>query len=482
MALGNENDPSRNVSRTGSTEPLETGAADQTASWGDASKTSSAKTGEMPPVSNGPVPPNGAPAGKKKSRHFRVGRQGGSKGSGAAKRPGLRAFIGGLVGAAAACLIVLAVTGNLTNGGVTANTVDLGSDTNTTINVQGEDTSTLAETVAQKDVPSVVCIYVYTKQDSVSNFFGGVSDSSSEETESSLGSGVILSKNGYILTNYHVIEDASSLKVSVNGSMLDAKVVGTDESSDLAVIKVNATGLTPIEIGSSSDLKVGEWVMAIGSPYGMEQSVSTGIVSATSRSSASLQASDSSAVYTNMIQTDAAINPGNSGGALVDSDGKLIGINTMIASNSDSNSGVGFAIPVDYAIDIAKQLMKGETPSHAQLGVSAATVTSQNAKQYGLSVDSGAYVNSVSSGSGADNAGIEVGDIITKVGDTDIASATDLVVAVRSHNVGDSVTVEVNRNGETKSFDVTLGEDTDSTSSSGSSSSSDNANGGTNGN
>ncbi|MGI6536650.1 MAG: S1C family serine protease [Eggerthellaceae bacterium] len=390
----------------------------------------------------------------------------------------MRAFIGGLVGAAAACLIVLGVTGNLSNGGVTADTVDLGSDTNTTINVQGED-NTLAETVAQKDISSVVCIYVYTKQDSVSNFFGGVSDGSdtSTETESSLGSGVILSKNGYILTNYHVIEGASSLKVSVNGSMLSAKVVGTDESSDLAVIKVNATGLTPIEIGSSSNLKVGEWVMAIGSPYGMEQSVSTGIISATSRSSASLQASDSTAVYTNMIQTDAAINPGNSGGALVDSNGKLIGINTMIASNSDSNSGVGFAIPVDYAIDIAKQLMKGETPSHAQLGVSAATVTSQNAKQYGLSVESGAYVNSVSSGSAADSAGIKVGDIITKVGDTNITSATDLVVAVRSHNVGDSVTVEVNRNGETKSFDVTLGEDTDSTSNSSSSSSSSSTNG-----
>lgn len=462
MALDNENDPSGKVPRTGSTEPLETGAADQTASWGDATKTSSARTGEMPPVSNGPVPPNGAPAESGNSKFFR-GRKAraGSKGS-AGKRTGLRAFVGGLAGAAVACLLVLGVTGNLGNGGVAASTVELGSSTNTTINVQGED-NTLAETVAQKDISSVVCIYVYTKQNSISGFFGGVSDGSdSAETESSLGSGVILSKDGYILTNYHVIEGASSLKVSVNGSMLDAKVVGTDESSDLAVIKVNATGLTPIEIGSSSDLKVGEWVMAIGSPYGMEQSVSTGIVSATSRSSASLQASDSSAVYTNMIQTDAAINPGNSGGALVDSDGKLIGINTMIASNSDSNSGVGFAIPVDYAIDIAKQLMKGETPSHAQLGVSVATVTSANAKQYGLSVDSGAYVNSVSSGSGADSAGIKVGDIITKIGDTSITSATDVVVAVRSHSVGDSVSVEVSRNGETKTFNVTLGEDTDS--------------------
>lgn len=399
------------------------------------------------------------------------------------KGPGLKSFVGGLIGAALACIIVLAATGNLGNGGVTAETVDLGADTDTTINVSGEDT-TLAETVASKDISSVVCIYVYTQNSGVSSFFGGVADDSdsSGETESSLGSGVILSKDGYILTNYHVIEGASSLKVSVNGSTLDAKVVGSDESSDLAVIKVNATGLTPIEIGKSSDLKVGEWVMAIGSPYGMEQSVSTGIVSATNRSSASLQASDSSAVYTNMIQTDAAINPGNSGGALVDSDGKLIGINTMIASNSDSNSGVGFAIPVDYAINIAEQLIKGETPSHAQLGVSMATVNSQTAKRYGLKVDSGAYVNSVSSGSAADDAGIQNGDIITKIGDTEITSATDAMIAVRSHNPGDKVTVEFNRDGETKSVEVTLGKDTDSSSSANSSgsSSSDNSGSGQN--
>jgi S1-C subfamily serine protease len=404
------------------------------------------------------TPPVGAPVQEKKQK----------KGL----KTGVKAFIGGLVGAALACVIVLAATGNLGNGGVTAGTVNLGSDTNTTINVKGED-NTLAETVAQKDISSVVCIYVYQKDSGTSSFFGGVSDGDSTETQSSLGSGVILSKDGYILTNYHVIDGASSLKVSVNGSTLDAKVVGTDESSDLAVIKVNATGLTPIEIGKSSDLKVGEWVMAIGSPYGMEQSVSTGIVSATNRSSASLQASDSTAVYTNMIQTDAAINPGNSGGALVDSDGKLIGINTMIASNSDTNSGVGFAIPVDYAMHIAEQLMKGQTPSHAQLGVSMATVDSQTAKRYGLKVDSGAYVNSVASGSGADKAGIQNGDILTKIGDAKITSATDAMVAVRSHNPGDKVTVEFNRNGESKSVEVTLGQDTDNSNSSNGSNGSD---------
>ena len=173
------------------------------------------------------------------------------------------------------------------------------------------------------------------------------------------------------LTNYHVIEGADQLKVNAGGEEYTAQVVGTDESSDLAVLKIDATGLTAIEVGSSSDLAVGEWVMAVGSPFGLEQSVSTGIVSATSRTTSALNdsSSGSSAVYTNMIQTDAAINPGNSGGALVDKDGKLIGVNTLIASASGSSSGVGFAIPVDYAMNIAQQIIDGKTPSHAQLGI-----------------------------------------------------------------------------------------------------------------
>ena len=144
------------------------------------------------------------------------------------------------------------------------------------------------------------------------------SSSTQEYTQSSLGSGVILSDDGYILTNYHVIEGADKLQVVASGGEYEAKVVGTDPSSDLAVIKIEASGLPAVEIGSSSDLVTGEWVMAVGSPFGLEQSVSTGIVSAVSRSSSSLYSSESEAIYTNMIQTDAAINPGNSGGALVE--------------------------------------------------------------------------------------------------------------------------------------------------------------------
>lgn len=378
-----------------------------------------------------------------------------------AKQPsGAKTFLLGFAGAALACVIAvgaLFATGTL--GGSSSTTTLGSSGSGTTITVNGEDT-TLAEAVSQKCLPSVVNIDVYTKQQTQS-FYGlmGQDTSSSTLEESSLGSGIILSEDGYILTNYHVIEDADQLKVTANSQEYEAKVVGTDESSDLAVLKIDATGLTAIEIGSSSDLVVGEWVMALGSPFGLEQSVSTGIVSATSRTTSSLTSSESSAVYTNMIQTDAAINPGNSGGALVDSDGKLIGINTLIASSSGSSSGVGFAIPVDYAMGIAQQIMNGETPSHAQLGVSCTTINSQLASRYNLPVDSGAYVSQLSSGSAAANAGIQQGDIITKVGDTSISSSTDLILAIRSHSVGDTVSITYNRNGTETTVDVTLGSD-----------------------
>ena len=302
--------------------------------------------------------------------------------------------------------------------------------------------------------------------------------SSGTLTESSLGSGVVLSEDGYIVTNNHVVAGADALKVTVGGEEYDADVVGTDESSDIAVVKLRgASGLTPIEIGDSDNLTIGEWVMSIGSPFGLEQSVATGIVSATSRSQIMSNAESSGndgygygygnsssqsggyTIYPNMIQTDAAINPGNSGGALVDSNGKLIGINTLITSYSGNYSGVGFAIPVNYAVNIAQQIIEGKTPTHAQLGVSLSTVNSQNAKRYGLKADSGAYIAAVSAGSGAADAGLEEGDIVTKFDGNAVDSASDLMLDVRSKNPGDTVTLEVNRNGETKQLQVTLGSD-----------------------
>lgn len=365
-----------------------------------------------------------------------------------------KTFLTAFCGALLACILAF--------GGYSAlhpsSTTVLGSEGGSSITVNGEDT-TLAEAVSQKCLPSVVNIDVYT-QSSTQGFMGMVDQSTTDEyTESSLGSGIILSSDGYILTNYHVIEGADKLKVTASGGEYEAQVVGTDPSSDLAVLKIDANDLTAIEIGSSSDLTVGEWVMAVGSPFGLEQSVSTGIVSATSRTTSALNSDDSTAVYANMVQTDAAINPGNSGGALVDGDGKLIGVNTLIASSSGTSSGVGFAIPVDYAINIAQQIIDGKTPSHAYLGISATTVTSQIAQRYGLSVDQGAYVSQVTAGSSAQQAGITEGDIITKVDDTQITSSSELVLAVRSHNVGDTVSITYVRDGQESTAEITLGSD-----------------------
>lgn len=371
------------------------------------------------------------------------------------RKTGVKIFLLGFLGAVVACALAFGVYSAL---GKNSSSVTLGSDgSGTNITVTGDD-ATLAEAVAQKALPSVVNINVYT--DSQSQAQGFMRSSSTQEyTQSSLGSGVILSDDGYILTNYHVIEGADKLQVVASGGEYEAKVVGTDPSSDLAVIKIEASGLPAVEIGSSSDLVTGEWVMAVGSPFGLEQSVSTGIVSAVSRSSSSLYSSESEAIYTNMIQTDAAINPGNSGGALVDKNGKLIGINTLIASTSGSSSGVGFAIPVDYAMKIAEQIIAGQTPSHAQLGVSLTTVNSSVAARYNLPVSEGAYVTRVTSNSGASKAGIAEGDIITKVGDSKVTSASDLIIAVRSHNPGDTVSVTFNRSGSEQTVDVVLGTD-----------------------
>ena len=419
----------------------------------------------------------------------------------------LKTFGLAFAGAAVACVVAFGgyslINGATKSGNGT--TVTLGASSNTEITAQDTDSS-LAEAVASKALPSVAAIDVYTASSSTSSLYGyGYGSSSSSDsstlTESSLGSGVVLSEDGYVITNNHVIEDADALKVTVNGEEYDADIVGTDASSDIAVVKLrNASGLTPIELADSDELTIGQWVMSIGSPFGLEQSVATGIVSATSRSqivsnssssnsgsgngygygygngsSSSSSSSSSYSIYPNLIQTDAAINPGNSGGALVDKNGKLIGINTLIESYSGNYSGVGFAIPVNYAVNIAQQIIEGKTPTHAQLGVTLSTINSQTAKRYGLNVDSGAYVTGVYSGSGAESAGFQTGDIVTKFEGTAIESASDLMLQVRSKNPGDKVSIEINRDGETKTLEVTLGSDESSQTSASSSSSNSNS-------
>ena len=375
-------------------------------------------------------------------------------------------FITALAGCACGALLVIALimSGTLDIGGG-KNAVTAGASGSSTqkITIDSEDT-TLAEAVSAKALPSVVSI---TATSSGSQN-GSLSQSADESDSSgSVGSGVVLDTEGHILTNNHVVDGGSAYKVTIAGNTYDAELVGTDPSSDVAVLKAkDASGLTPMEIGDSDNLTVGEWVMTLGAPFGLEQSVATGIVSATSRAqimdaSESMQSGGSgeTTIYPNMIQTDAAINPGNSGGALVDDEGKLIGINTLITSYSGNYSGVGFAIPVNYAINLAQQIIAGETPTHAQLGVSLSTVSAATASRYGLPVDTGAYVAAVTPDSGAAAAGIVPGDIVTAFDGQAVESASDLMLDVRTKNPGDTVTLTVNSGGQEKEVQVTLGDD-----------------------
>ena len=284
------------------------------------------------------------------------------------------------------------------------------------------------------------------------------------------GSGIILSSDGQILTNNHVVElagDGGTLRVTFNdGSHADAKVLGTDPLTDTALIQAeDVSGLTPATIGKSGDLAVGQGVVAIGSPLGLEATVTSGIVSALNRPvDVGSDGQGNSTVYP-AIQTDAAINPGNSGGALVDLAGNVVGINASIAhrrpasSGESGNIGVGFAIPIDEVMPIVDQMAKGETPTHARLGVSVGVVAGaqgQPAPRRRRRPDPGG-----NAGSTAENAGIAKGDVITKVDDHLITDADSLVATIRSYRPGDKVTVTYVRGGETKTAQLTLDSDSE---------------------
>ncbi|MBQ9041200.1 MAG: trypsin-like peptidase domain-containing protein [Eggerthellaceae bacterium] len=392
-----------------------------------------------------------------------------------------KSFIFGFLGALVACALAFggfAIWQGTQNPSSAA--AVLGTSDPSVINAVDEG-QTIAEAVAAKALPSVVAVYNYQQQSS-SGYgygfgygYGNSSDSSSSEPVAmGMGSGVVISDDGYIITNYHVVEGADKLTVTVDGVERDAELVGSDSSSDIAVVKVADTeGLVAADIGDSDSLKIGEWVMTVGAPLGLEQSVATGVVSATNRSTIMDLNSSSDeysyyygygygsytpqyAYYPNMIQTDALINPGNSGGALVDADGKLVGINSMLSSYSGDYAGVGFAIPINYAIGLAEDIIAGNEPSHAALGVSISQVNSQTAQRYSLSATSGAYIAGIYEGSGAADSDLQVGDIITAINGKAVTSTTDVTLDVRGYNVGETVTVTVNRNGETLDIPVVL--------------------------
>ncbi|MGZ3539330.1 MAG: DegQ family serine endoprotease [Thermodesulfobacteriota bacterium] len=292
----------------------------------------------------------------------------------------------------------------------------------------------------------------YGDKNPFGDFFGPFSEGNPPRDfeQRGVGSGFVMNQQGYILTNNHVVEDADQIKVKfANGKEYNGQIVGRDPKTDLALLKIEgASDLHPLKLGNSDDLKVGNWVVAVGSPFGLEQTVTAGIVSAKGRVIGS-------GPYDNFIQTDASINPGNSGGPLINMKGEVVGINTAIIA---SGQGIGFAIPVNMAKEIAPQLQEKGHVTRGWLGVSIQEVTPELAKSFALKEKKGALVAQVVPGSPAEKAGIEQGDVIVEFDGKEVASSKDLPLIVSSTPVGKSVTIKLSRNGKVFDRQVKVGE------------------------
>ena len=305
--------------------------------------------------------------------------------------------------------------------------------------------------IAKKVIPSVVNIDIRTAPQQ--NPF------SSTGPQEGTGSGVIYSQDGYIITNNHVVQDAQEITVRLAGGQeLKGKKVGADPENDIAVVKVDKSGLPAISVGDSDSLVVGELVVAVGSPFGFEQSVTSGIISALHRTVSADSGQGQSSTLTDLIQTDAPINPGNSGGALCDSNARIVGINAVIATASGGSEGVGFAIPIDTARQVADDLIAGRPVSHPYMGVLGQSITADIATQYGLPASSGAYITQVLANGPAGKAGIKTGDIIVAVDGKPVHTMGDLIAEIRSRGVGSKMSVTYYSGKDKKTTDVTLEE------------------------
>ena len=370
-------------------------------------------------------------------------------------------FVSGVLGAGivlGTCFGVPSIRENIVGKSTTNTVLDTSTSSTGSINTTQISLENYSETgiaVAQKVLPSIVGIEVnYT----VSSMFFN-----QQSTATATGSGIIISEDGYIITNNHVISssssssyysisEANSIKVTLDGdeTKYDATIVGTDSQTDLAVIKIDKTGLTAAELGSSSSVQVGEFAMAVGSPLGMQNTVTGGMISALNR-----EVTDSEGKTFTLIQTHAAINSGNSGGALVNSKGQVIGINTLKVS-STGVEGMGFAIPIDSAKPIIDQLIQYNKVKRPYIGISGRDVDSETAKRNNLV--EGIYVVSVEEYSAAEIAGIKAGDVIVSADGQEAKTMNKLNEIKNKHQIGDTMTVVVNRQGTEKTITLTLKE------------------------
>ena len=290
---------------------------------------------------------------------------------------------------------------------------------------------------------------------SIFDYFFGFPQSSPQQREKvGSGSGVIIREDGYIVTNNHVIEGADKIEVTLNNNVTyPATLVGTDPATDVALLKIDATGLPIIPFGDSDKLRLGEWVIAIGSPYDLRSTITAGIVSAKGRAMPNYSGEYK---IESFIQTDAAVNPGNSGGALVDRAGNLVGINTAIYSRTGSYSGYSFAVPVNIVKKIAYDLMDFGSVQRAVLGISMGPITDKIAEDLKLSSRNGVYISEVSPSGAADKAGIKAGDVLVAIDSTKITGTASVHETVSRYSPGDMAVITVIRDGKEKTFDVTF--------------------------
>jgi S1-C subfamily serine protease len=386
------------------------------------------------------------------------------------RSPFASALAGGLVVAVVG--LVAIGTGLVDAGDSTSTTTTTVAPSSSPETALASDATGKALTVNQiytEDAPGVV--YITAEQDAQTS---PVNPFGQSQGGTATGSGFVIDNDGHILTNNHVVANSSNITVRVggeDGQTFDADVVGTDPSTDIAVLQVNSGGdqLQPLELGSSAGVKVGDPVVAIGNPFGLDRTATAGIVSAVQRQ---IDAPNGFTI-TNAIQTDAPINPGNSGGPLLDSEGRVIGINSQIESGGQSsgNVGIGFAVPIDTAHEVAQQLISNGQVEHAFMGISGGDLTPELANVLNLSVDHGALVESVVPNSPADKAGIQAGDaqmsiggqqiraggdVITQVDGQDVAGMDDVIAAVDAKEPGDDLQLTLLRGGDTRTVTVTL--------------------------